>query len=550
MRRLNALLFCLIAASAGTAQNARPDRPDSSSELQRARLLIDANDFRNALAMLETVEKKTPNDARVVYLHGYVLYRLNRMAEAKQELQRALRADPRELQSSYILARIAESEGKPLEAIRWLKGCAEVTPPVQDARNRIGKLYWETGQTEQAGTWTLKALTDTPWDGSLHYRLGRIYQQSGQPELAKKEFAESVKSKAADSEGVQKLMECSRALARQDTATALEIRREFLNASHLDPDLLVALGTSFASAGAPDQAIDLFRTAAARDPNSFQAQFNMGFALLHLNRAAEAVEPLEKSLRLAPESKDANAALALALVMQDKFEAAVAPLEIARQADPHDRKTAGLLSLAYYRSGQAAKAIPILRESIQESKNDPKYYFLLMDCLNAVERQQDALVVADEAVARFPDIPKAWLGKAQQLARLGKYHEAGPLFAKAAELAPQDKEALLGLAESQQKDGNHERALATYRQVLASTEDLTAALGAARSLIFLGRVAEARTLLEPFEKTNQDNSQLHFELSRVYARLGERDLAAEQTRIVQRLRAENGQGNAPAHVSQ
>jgi tetratricopeptide (TPR) repeat protein len=519
---------------------------DSSAVIRQARLLIDRREFAKALVVLNTAKRENGPDSRVLYLRGYVLYRLEQVAQAKQQLKEALSLDPENLQSRYILGRIAQSEGHQVDAIRWLEPCAGADPPVEDAQARISKLYWETGQLEQARAWTEKAVLAAPWDGSLHYRLGRIYQQVGQEEPAKKEFAESVKTKTADAEGVQKLMECSRALSTQDMAVALRIRNEFLNAPTLDPDLLVALGTSFATSGAPEQAIELFQSATRRDPKSFQAEFNLGLAMLNLKRPEEAVRPLEGSLHLVPESKQANAALALAYVMQGKFREAVAPLETAREADPHDRKTAGLLSVAYYRSGDAAKAIPILRESLAQSKDDPKVYFLLVDCLNAAEKQQEALTVASEAVERFPGLAQAWLGKAQQLARLGKYHEAGPLFAKAVELAPEQVEPLLGLAEAQQKDGDYRAALETYQRAAAKDGDVTAALGAARSLIFLGRVTEARSILEQSATGNADNSQVHFELSRVYARLGEKQLAEEQTRIVQQLRARDTQGDPDA----
>jgi tetratricopeptide (TPR) repeat protein len=227
-------------------------------------------------------------------------------------------------------------------------------------------------------------------------------------------------------------------------------------------------------------------------------------------------------------------------VLQDNYKDALAPLEGATSADPHDTRTAGLLSVAYYRTGAPAKAIPILRETLKSSSSDdPKVYFLLIDCLNATEKQQEALEVADQAVKRFPQLSQAWLGKAQQMARLGQYHEAGPLFAKAAELAPDRVEPLLGLAEAQQKDGAYEASLATYQRAMEKDGDVTAVLGAARDLAYLNRFAEARTLLEQSIGGHATNSQMHVELSRVYARLGEKKLAEEQARIVQQLRAQN-----------
>jgi tetratricopeptide (TPR) repeat protein len=521
-----------------------------ASLVRQARLSIDKNEFGKALALLDEGKKMNARDVEISYLRGYVLYRQHELEAAKQELKATINLAPPSLQSRYLLGRIAQLQAQNGEAIRWLEPCARANPPIEDAPARISKLYWDAGRVDDARVWTGKALALAPWDGSLHYRLGRIYQQAGQSELARREFTESMKSKTADAEGVRKLMECSRALASHDMAAALRIRNEFLDGPQLDPDLLVALGTDFATAGAPEQAIGLFQTAAVRDPQSFQAQFNIGLAKLNMKEPEAAVEPLKTSLRLLPVSKEANAALALAYVMQGKFKESIGPLEVASEADPEDRKTAGLLSLAYYRSGAASKAVPILRQTIAKSKDDPKVYFLLIDCLNATEKQQEALTVSDEAVRLFPDLAKSWLGKAQQLARLGRYHEAGPLFAKAAELAPDEVEPLLGLGEAQQKDGEYQAALASYQRALSKDGDLTAALGAARNLIFLNRLAEARTLLEHSAAENRSNSQLHFELSRVYARLGERRLAEEQTRIVQQLRAQPGQENRSASAPQ
>jgi tetratricopeptide (TPR) repeat protein len=520
-----------------------------TSRLREVRLLIDRNELTKALALLDESKRTDPRNVEVVYLRGYVLYRQGQFDPAKQELKAAIQLAPPGLRSRYFLGRIAQSEGQKAEAIRWLEPCAQADPSIEDSRSQISKLYWDTGQVQLAQVWTAKALAATPWDGSLHYRLARIYQQLGQPDAAKREFSESMQSKTADAEGVRKLMDCSRALASNDLQGAMQIRSDFLAASKLDPDLLVALGTAFAKGGAPDQAVELFETASQRDPQSFQAQFNLGLAKLNLKQPEAAVQPLQASLRLLPESKDANSALALAYVMQGKFSDSVAPLEAAREADSTDTKTLGLLSFAYYRTNAAAKAVPLLRQAIERSTDDPKLYFLLIDCLNETEKQSDALAVADAAVHRFPNLARAWLGKAQQLARLGRYHDAGPLFAKASELAPDQVEPLLGLAEAEQKDGNHESALKTYQQAFAKDKDVTAALGAAKSLIFLGRFAEARGLLEQSAAGNAGNSELHFELSRVYARLGERQLAEEQTRIVQQLRGQTQAGAQPPSAS-
>lgn len=505
--------------------------------VRQARVLVEQGKFAEALQLLNSASPGERRDARFFYLRGYVNYRLNRFRAAEGDLRASVAAAPPGLESRYILGRIAEVEGRKAEAVRWMEPSAKAQPPIEDSAARLSKLLWELGHTAEALGWTERALTLAPWDGALHYRLGRIYQQRGEESRARAEFALSTSSKSADSEGVRDLMECARALEVGDKAAAETIRSKFLAAPALDPDLLVALGTTFATAGSPAEALQLYQRAAASDPSFLQAQFNLGLALLHVNDPSGAVAPLETSVRIAPDSKDPNAALALAYVLQDRYSEAVAPLEIAHAADPRDRKTSGLLSVAYSRSGSPGKAIPVLHQMLADANDDPKVNFLLVDCLNAVDRQQEALAIATEAATRFPQIAKSWLSKGQQLARLGRYREAAPAFEQAVSIDPNQKEAFAGLADSQQKDGRYEAALDAYRK---AGPDLAAQLGEARCLTFLARFAEARDVLELAAQSNGQDSRVHAELSRVYAHLGDKKRAAEETRAAQRLRTQDG----------
>jgi uncharacterized protein HemY len=67
---------------------------------------------------------------------------------------------------------------------------------------------------------------------------------------------------------------------------------------------------------------------------------------------------------------------------------------------------------------------------------------------------------------------------------------------------------------------------------------LPARLGQARCLVALRRFPEAREVLERALPEFPSDPTLRLELSRVYARLGESSLAAEQARIVEQLRSQ------------
>lgn len=531
------MLRLTVAAIALIVSRTAFPAPSVANSVPQAQVLIDKQQFREALRLLDQAQKQN-SSVETSYLRGYVLYRLGELDRARVQLEVVTRAAPPALRSRYFLGRIALQQAHPEEAIRWLKLVAESTPPVEDSPAQLGKAYLEAHQLPEAQEWTERAITLTPWDGALRYRLARIYQEMGLREKAAQQFEASAQLHGQDRDAVQNLLQASKEIAHGDMEKARTIKNSFLKRPQLDPDVLVSLGSSFATAGKPEEALDLFEEAAKRDGSLFQAHFDWGLALLKLGRADEAINPLRECLRIAPGSADGNAALGLAYVMTRRFEEAVSPLEAVHAARPEDFRTGGLLSLAYLRTGAPQKAIPLIEANLEKQKNDPKQYFLLIECLNSAEDQTRALVIAEEAAQRFPNLAKAHLAKGQQLARLGRYMEAGPSFAKAVELAPGEREALLGLAEVQNKSGNYNDSLATYRQVLAiDATDLTAQLGAAKDLIATGKMTEAKDQLEKASAAHSDNPQVHFELSRVYARLGDRDGAAEQTRIVERLRS-------------
>lgn len=460
------------------------------------------------------------------------------LTAARRDFTRLVETAPPALKSRYFLGRIALLESNPAEAVTWLEPLAASDPPVLDAVAQLGKAYLDLGDLERARALTERAISQAEWDGALHYRLGRIYQQMDRPEKARQEFTESVRLKTEDRESVQLLLECSRHIASGEQAEALRVRDLLLANTSLDPDVLVANGLEFASAGLHQQSLEPFKTAAKRDPAFFQAQYNTGLALLKIGRPADAISPLEASLKLGPQSIEANSALSVAYVLQGRYAEAVQPLEKWRLLQPANTRASMMLALAHLRTGAPAKAIPLLEKTLLTSQKDPNAYFLLIEALNATERQKRALEVANQAVQLFPDLPKAHLANAQQLARLGHYAEAGPEFARTLELAPGEIDAMMGLGEVEQKAGDHSASLQTYQRALAlDAANSTASAGAARDLIVLQRIAEARQLLEASSAAHPDNSQLHYELSRVYARLGERELAAEQTRLFNQLRA-------------
>lgn len=510
-----------------------PESP-ATDLVRQAEEKIEAGNFVSAEVLLQQALRQTPENTEALYRLGYVQYRRRRLALARSSFAAVVKLAPPAHDSRYFLGRISLLENKPKEAIQWLEPVVASGQTHFDAASQLARAYVSAGVPRQAVAALRTAIGQSPWDGSLYYRLGQIYKQSGEQELAKDAFETSSRLKSASRGDVEILMRTSELLSAGKQAEALELSAQVLQRTAVDPNALVALGVILGNAKLPSDALKVFERAAALDRNLFQAQFNYGLVLLKLDRAQEALGPLSRAFELLPQSQDAAMTLGLAAMMNQRYAEAVPPLELAWKGDPANTRLGALLATAYLRIGAPVKAVPVLRTISSAGNEDPTPHLLLVEALDASGDGEKALEAALQLQKRFPQLAQAHMLAAQQLVKSGKYQQAGAAFEQALRLNPGRKEAELGLADSLQKSGQHEAALDHYRALDAS---LAARLGQSRSLIALKRLEEARTLLEQALAEYPSDVALRVELSRVYARLGQPALAAEQAKIVEQLRA-------------
>ncbi|PYT11450.1 MAG: hypothetical protein DMG59_26390 [Acidobacteria bacterium] len=502
--------------------------------LHEAEEHIQAERLDLAEGLLVESVRQAPANTDALYRLAYVQYRLRKLALARSNFAAVVRLAPPAHNSRYFLGRISLLENRPKEAIQWLEPVVASGDGSFDAASQLAKAYASAGEIRKAVAPLQAAISQTPWDGSLYYRLGQLYQKNDEPELARDAFETSTRLKSATAEDVQIMLRTSQLLASGKPAEAIELSATILQRAVVEPGSLVALGVIFGNANLSSAALKAFERAATLDDSLFQAQFNYGLVLLKLNRAADALAPLRRAFELLPQSQEAAMTLGLAAVMNERYAEAVAPLELAWKRDPTNTRLGALVATAYLRSGVPARAIPILRGLSSRGKDDPAMQLLLVEALDASEDREKALEEALQLQKQFPAFAQVHMAAAQQLVKAGKYEQAGAAFEEVLKLTPGQREAELGLADSLQKSGRYQASLDHYG---AAGPTLPARLGQARSLVALRQFEEARKVLESALPEYPSDVTLRLELSRVYARLGQAALAAEQAKIIQQLRA-------------
>jgi tetratricopeptide (TPR) repeat protein len=216
----------------------------------------------------------------------------------------------------------------------------------------------------------------------------------------------------------------------------------------------------------------LLKKALEKDPNNFQAWFDMGFTLNRLSREEESIAAYRKSVAAKPDVFESNLNLGLMLVRANNPD-----------AEQFLRAATTLKPTAHVEEGQA----------------------------------------------------RAWLALAHLL-ESKKPDEAFSAYRKAAELTPQDPEPHLsaGLLHERQKEFSD--AETEYKQVLTIDPKSTeAAIGLTNIYMKSGRLGDAEPMLRRLAAERPEDAGLHLQLGRVLEAQGKKDDAIAEFQAAVKL---------------
>jgi tetratricopeptide (TPR) repeat protein len=244
----------------------------------------------------------------------------------------------------------------------------------------------------------------------------------------------------------------------------------------------------------------LLRTAAGREPDSFDVRFLLGASLVQLGRRDEAIRELRDAVRLNPAHADARKLLASQYMIQREYAEAVALL---KKANKLDEEMHLLLIEAYHTSGDTAASFALARQ----------------------------------AVTRFPRSPRVncWIGF--QLQSSGRYEDAKRYLENARRIAPEYAATYYLLGDVLLKQQDYTAAILHFRTAIEKDpEDVDARLGLAQALVALDEPAKALEVLQEAARAAPRDSRVHFQLSRLHYRLGDERSADREAEISLTLR--------------
>lgn len=252
--------------------------------------------------------------------------------------------------------------------------------------------------------------------------------------------------------------------------------RELVRAAHAaNPDpgtaALLEFATLYGLVGETAACAEACRQVLARDPDSFQAWYQLGIALGMQKRNAEAEAALGEALRRSPADAGALNGLGNVLREQGRLAEAETSYRAALASRPDLPAVLANLGNLLRATGRTQEATDCLQRAVALAPCDAIALLGLGRALGETGRHADERKCYEQLIACQPRSADAWAALASLCARTRKYDEGTECCQRALSLQPSHVDARVTLGFIFQRTGRTEGAMTLYREAIERDPD-------------------------------------------------------------------------------
>ncbi|KFO62546.1 Transmembrane and TPR repeat-containing protein 1, partial [Corvus brachyrhynchos] len=329
------------------------------------------------------------------------------VVEAKDYYRRALQLNPQHNRALFNLGNLLKSQGKKEEAVILLRDSIKYGPEFADAYSSLASLLAEQERLQEAEEVYKAGIENCPESSDLHNNYGVfLVDTAGSPEQAMSHYRQAILLSPAHHVAMVNLGRLHRSLGQNKEAEvwykrALKVSRK--------AEILSPLGALYYNTGRYEEALQVYREAAA----------------------------------LQPSNKDIRLALAQVLAMMGRTKEAEKMTNHILNEDAECLECYRLLSAIYSKQELYAKALEAIEKALQLKPKDPKVISELFFTKGNQLREQNLLDKAFESYKRAvelnPDQAQAWMNMGGIEHIKGSYITARDYYEKALQLVPNSK---------------------------------------------------------------------------------------------------------------
>ena len=165
----------------------RLDPHDNSALYLLARANISVENWQKAYDLFSQFARRVPSFAPTYFALGWLDLKLNRVEEARHELQHCLSLAPNLTDARYELAQLDLDDGQLDAARNLIQTVLEQNPNHAQANLAMGDLLMRRGDLQQAQSFLETATRLDPQLAAAHYKLSLVYSREHQASQAQRE---------------------------------------------------------------------------------------------------------------------------------------------------------------------------------------------------------------------------------------------------------------------------------------------------------------------------------------------------------------------------
>lgn len=286
---------CLATCVFVTAAQ-QPGKRALDREYQRAVAAYESGQYAAAAQELEAIAPEVHNNFDLEELMGLVYAAMSQDERAMSHLQAAVKLRPNEVAARTNLAASLARLGRTNAAYEQFRAAVALAPKDYTVNHNLGEFYIQAGKIVEGRPYLAAAYAIDPTAYDNGYDLAMAYMVTSQYADTRRVIKQLLKIKDTG-----ELHNLEGQVAEKD-GQYVEAANEFETASHMDPseENLFDWGSELLLHRTYDPAIEVFKAAVQRYPQSARLQIGLGMCLYARGLYEDAVKALLLAADLAP----------------------------------------------------------------------------------------------------------------------------------------------------------------------------------------------------------------------------------------------------------
>uniref|UniRef100_A0A667HY05 Transmembrane O-mannosyltransferase targeting cadherins 1 n=1 Tax=Lynx canadensis TaxID=61383 RepID=A0A667HY05_LYNCA len=282
-------------------------------------------------------------------------------AEAKIYYQRALQLNPQHNRALFNLGNLLKSQEKKEEAITLLKDSIKYGPEFADAYSSLASLLAEQERFKEAEEIYQAGIKNCPDSSDLHNNYGVFLVDTGSPEKAVAHYQQAITLSPSHHVAMVNLGRLYRSLGENSLAEewykrALQVSRK--------AEILSPLGALYYNTGRYEEALQIYREAAALQPSQRELRLALAQVLAVMGQTKEAEKMTNHIVSEETGCLECYRLLSAIYSKQERHDKALDAIDKALQLKPKDPK---VVSELFFTKGNQLREQNLLDKAFEFS---------------------------------------------------------------------------------------------------------------------------------------------------------------------------------------